>query len=323
MVGFRGCFSGIVAWGFVVLSVGAADDSGKVEAVVNGQAIPATEVDGAFSRTSVAKQTLTDQQRRMYRAHVLNVLIDNVLLKQYLEHQKVQADSKAVDAHIAEFKAMLSQKGQSLEAFLAEAGATPERMRQEITDLHQWFAFVEKQSTQKNLYDYFSSNREAFDGSLVRASHILVEFPPTPTPEEKAAAYKKIQAIQAQLASGADFASLAKQNSDCQSKEQGGDVGYFVRKGKMTEPFAQTAFGQEVGKVSGIVETEYGYHLIKTTDKKAGNPVAYDDVSGDVAALYAADLRTAVINVMRKNAQIKIDRPAAATAVAPSQNTQR
>lgn len=297
--------------------------SAQVEAVVNGQAIPTAEVDVAFSRTSVAQQPITDEQRRMYRAHVLNVLIDNVLVKQYLTQLGVVADAKSVEAHIEELRKVLAQKGQTLESFLKDANANEDRMRQEITDLHQWFSFVEKQSTPQNLETYFQMNQDAFDGSQVRASHILVEFPPTPSVEEKAAAYKKIQAIQGQLAAGADFASLAKEHSDCQSKHQGGDVGYFVRKGKMTESFARTAFALEVGKVSDIVETEYGYHLIKVTDKKAGQEIAFETVADDVAALYAADLRSAVINAMRKKSEIKVNRPTTATAGAEPGAVQR
>lgn len=307
---------GFVVAGVLALTAAAA---AQVEATVNGQPITAAEVDAAFGRTSVAKQPLTDEQRRMYRAHVLNVLVDNVLLKQYLDQQKVEPNAKEVEAHIAEFKSVLAQKGQTMEAFLAEAGATPERMRKEISDLHQWFAFLEKQSTEKNLFNYFLANKSAFDGSEVRASHILVEFPPTPTPEEKSAALKKIQGIRAQLLGGADFAALAKQHSDCQSKDAGGDVGYFVRKGKMTEPFAEAAFALPVGRVSEVVETEYGYHVIKVTDKKPGKSVDYGEVSDDVAALYAADLRSSVIAAMRKHAKIDVNRAVATTADAPGQ----
>lgn len=312
----------VVAIG-TLLAAGTSPAFAQVEAVVNGHTIPAAEVDVAFGRTSVAHQPITEEQKRMYRAHVLNVLIDNVLLKQYLTQLGIVADEKSVDAHIEEFRKVLLKKNQTLDDFLKEAGATQDKMRQEITDLHQWFTFVEQQSTKQNLETYFQMNQDAFDGSQVRASHILVEFSPTPTIEEKAAAYKKIQAIQAQLAAGTDFASLAKEHSDCQSKEQGGDVGYFVRKGKMTEPFARTAFSLEVGKVSEIVETEYGYHLIKVTDKKAGQEIAYETVAQDVAALYAADLRTAVINAMRKKSEIKVNHPTTATAGAEAPSAKR
>jgi len=295
----------------------------NVEAIVNGKELTAADVDTAFNRTSVSKQPLTDAQKQMYRSHVLNVLIDNALLKQFLDHKGVTADPKQVEDHINQFKAAVSQKGTSLDSFLAENKISEQQMREEITDLYQWFAHVQEQSTDQNLKGYFEANKAAFDGSQVRASHILVEFPPTATAAEKAVAYKKIQQIQMQLSSGTDFASLAKQHSDCESKSQGGDVGFFQRKGKMTEPFAKAAFETPKGQVTNIVESEYGYHLIKVTDRKEGTPVRYEKVAEDVKTLFAADLRAAIITAMRKQADISFSRPTGTAAGNPSSGATR
>ncbi|MBX9656842.1 peptidylprolyl isomerase [bacterium] len=295
----------------------------ELEAIVNGKKLTAADVDTAFNRTSVSKQPLTDAQKQMYRSHVLNVLIDNALLKQFLDHKGVTADPKQVEDHINQFKAAVAQKGGSFDSFMAENKISEQQMREEITDLYQWFAHVQEQSTDQNLKGYFEANKSAFDGSQVRASHILVEFPPTATAAEKAVAYKKIQQIQMQLSSGTDFASLAKQHSDCESKSQGGDVGFFQRKGKMTEPFAKAAFETQKGQVTNIVESEYGYHLIKVTDRKEGTPVRYEKVADDVKTLFAADLRAAIITAMRKQADISFGHPTGTAAGNPSSGTTR
>lgn len=315
----------ITALSFIAI-VGSSTHSfaADVEAIVNGKELTAADVDTAFNRTSVSKQPLTDAQKQMYRSHVLNVLIDNALLKQFLDHKGVTADPKQVEDHINQFKAAVSQKGASLNSFLADNKLSEQQMREEITDLYQWFAHVQEQSTEQNLRGYFEANKSAFDGSQVRASHILVEFPPTATAAEKAIAYKKIQQIQMQLSSGTDFASLAKQHSDCESKSQGGDVGFFQRKGKMTEPFAKAAFETQKGQVTNIVESEYGYHLIKVTDRKEGTPVRYEKVADDVKTLFAADLRAAIITAMRKQADISFSHPTTGTAAGnPSKGTTR
>ena len=76
----------------------------------------------------------------------------------------------------------------------------------------------------------------------------------------------KIESLKKQLATGADFAELAKANSDCPSSQKGGDLGEFTH-GQMVKAFDDAAFSQEVGKVGEIVETPFGYHLIKVTAK--------------------------------------------------------
>ena len=83
---------------------------------------------------------------------------------------------------------------------------------------------------------------------------------------DKAAKKAKIESIKQQIAGGADFAELAKANSDCPSGQKGGDLGEFTR-GQMVKPIEDAAFTQEIGKVGDIIETQFGYHLIKVTAK--------------------------------------------------------
>jgi len=88
-----------------------------------------------------------------------------------------------------------------------------------------------------------------------KASHILVK--------DRALA----QALLAKIKQGADFASLARENSTCPSKSQGGDLGWFGP-GKMVPAFESACKGIGVGSVSDVVQTQFGYHLIKLTGKR-------------------------------------------------------
>jgi parvulin-like peptidyl-prolyl isomerase len=103
--------------------------------------------------------------------------------------------------------------------------------------------------------------------STVRASHILLMYKGSmrsTASRSKAEAEQQITQIEGQLQQGGDFASLAKQHSDCPSSAKGGDLGKFGR-GQMVGPFEDTAFGLEVGQTSGVVETPFGYHIIQRT----------------------------------------------------------
>jgi len=101
----------------------------------------------------------------------------------------------------------------------------------------------------------------------VRASHILLMYQGSErssASRSKDEALTQIQQIKTKIDGGADFASLASQHSDCPSKAKGGDLGSFGR-GQMVGAFETSAFGMPVGGMSDVVETPFGYHLIKRT----------------------------------------------------------
>jgi peptidyl-prolyl cis-trans isomerase C len=101
----------------------------------------------------------------------------------------------------------------------------------------------------------------------VRASHILLMYQGSSrstATRSKEEAQQQIDAINQQLDGGGDFADLAQQHSDCPSGKQGGDLGAFGR-GQMVGPFETSAFGMQVGETSGVVVTDFGYHIIKRT----------------------------------------------------------
>lgn len=101
----------------------------------------------------------------------------------------------------------------------------------------------------------------------VRASHILLMYQGSSrstATRSKDQALSQINDLKTQIDGGADFASLAQQHSDCPSKAKGGDLGTFGR-GQMVKPFEDAAFTMPVGQTSGVVETPFGYHLIRRT----------------------------------------------------------
>ncbi|HSR35756.1 MAG TPA: peptidylprolyl isomerase, partial [Desulfurivibrionaceae bacterium] len=124
--------------------------------------------------------------------------------------------------------------------------------------------------------DFYEKNKEKFkQPEQVKASHILIEAKPDAPEADKKAAKAKIDGLLKKVKAGEDFAKLAQENSQCPSSSKGGDLGYFAR-GQMVAAFENAAFGLKTGEVSGVVETQFGYHIIKVTDKKAESTVAFD-----------------------------------------------
>ncbi|MFP6713170.1 MAG: peptidylprolyl isomerase [Rhodospirillales bacterium] len=102
----------------------------------------------------------------------------------------------------------------------------------------------------------------------IRASHILVGHASAPQANTELSAedaMKQIEALKAQIDGGTPFEQVASENSECPSSKQGGDLGSFGR-GAMVPEFDQAAFDLEIGALSDVVETPFGYHLIYRTE---------------------------------------------------------
>lgn len=144
----------------------------------------------------------------------------------------------------------------------------------------------------------------------VRAKHILIQVPPDASLQDKSAARKKLEDLKQRLVKGEDFEDLARKYSqDTESAARGGDLGYFS-KGRMVPSFEKAAFALPVGGLSDIVETKFGYHLIKVEEKRAAQKLKYEDVKEDLTKYLfqksAAERFQKWMTDLRKKADIKI-----------------
>jgi peptidyl-prolyl cis-trans isomerase C len=127
--------------------------------------------------------------------------------------------------------------------------------------------------------DFYDKNPQQFQQpESWRASHILVMVPQGSTDAQKKEARAKIDDVMTQVKAGGDFAELAKKYSQDGSAQAGGDLNYFS-KGQMLKPFEDAVAGLKPGEVSGVVETQFGFHIIKLTDKRAARTVPLVEVN--------------------------------------------
>ena len=89
----------------------------------------------------------------------------------------------------------------------------------------------------------------------------------------------------------------------------GGDVGSFPRKFVVDENFARAAFALKPGEISGVVQTDFGLHLIKVTERKAGQPSDFSKIKEDVKEIYLDDMRLNILAQLRKEAKIEVHLP--------------
>jgi parvulin-like peptidyl-prolyl isomerase len=126
---------------------------------------------------------------------------------------------------------------------------------------------------QKDIEEFYSQNKEKFTiPEMIRASHIVKHISPG---QEDASLFEQMKQAHAELEQGADFNEVVAKYSDC--ADGGGDLGYFAR-GKMVQDFEDITFDMEVGEISDIFRTEFGYHIAKVTDRKEPRLCAVDEV---------------------------------------------
>lgn len=137
---------------------------------------------------------------------------------------------------------------------------------------------------QKEISDSYAANAFLYRRpEQVRARHVLIKSEKEDPPEQREAARKKAQEIRAKVEGGLDFAQAAKEFSEDEgSKNQGGDLGLNER-ANWVKPFADAAFALEPGKVSEVVESEFGFHLIKVDEKVAATERSLEDASQEIA----------------------------------------
>ena len=293
-------------------------------ATVNGEAIPEVAVQRGLQSVPPAKLTEA-------RGEVLNILIDNVLVSQYLTRSQIAVDKKDVDARIDEFRG--NDKAE-FDKTLKRMMMTEDELRVFIANELRWEKYLASQTKEQALREFFEKHRDMFDGSLVRARHILLKGNPSDAQANEAAkaqlaAMKKqveVAVVQglAKLKPETDnltrekerarlteeaFASLARDKSACPSKEEGGDVGWFPRAGVMVEPFAQAAFALKPYEMSGVVMTQFGHHLILTTDRRPGKEVKFEDRKEAVKLVIGEQMRQSLCTQLKQNARIVINLP--------------
>lgn len=137
--------------------------------------------------------------------------------------------------------------------------------------------------TDEEIMKFYDENKgQLGEEPQVKASHILIGVDASATPEVKAKTREKAEAIRMEVKGGKDFAAAAKADSTCPSKEQGGDLGFFG-KGQMVPAFEQAAFALQPGEISDVVETQFGYHIIKLTEKKDAEAPKFEEIKEKIA----------------------------------------
>ena len=282
----------------------AAEDD--VIATVNGEEIFRKELD---RRLRVLKR-MNQEVTRAVKIDVINQLAKKVLLKQFVEKQDIGVSGGEVQGELEKIQYFLksnpNESDKSLEEILESQGSNIGELEDEIRRTLALSKYLDNRVDDEEKISYFESNINAFNGEKVKASHILIDTTKLKTAAELETAKQKIEEVKKEIDNGADFAETARKYSTCPSAKKGGDIGFFQRNGSLVEEFAEAAFLMEVGEISKPVKTQFGYHIIKVTDKEEGKDVKYEEVEDMVDFVYMQIKTEALLKGLYEKAEIEI-----------------
>jgi peptidyl-prolyl cis-trans isomerase C len=165
--------------------------------------------------------------------------------------------------------------------------------------------------TPEELDTFYKSNPDQFkEPETVRASHILIGVAKDAAPAAKQAARTEAEGVLTRVKAGEDFAALAKQHSkDPGSAAVGGDLNFFP-KGQMVPAFDQAAFALSPGQVSELVETQFGYHIIKATEKRPARLVPFVEAAAQIQEFLEQEQRQekskALVDQLKAKGKVQI-----------------
>ncbi|WP_227521964.1 peptidylprolyl isomerase [Bacillus solitudinis] len=236
----------------------AAFNSKEIVAQVNGE--------------TISRKQLTNQLVEWYGTDALEILVTDKIIEQEARKEGITISKQEIENELAQY--VESYGGE--EAFLEILESSGVKI-DKVEDDAKKYLLLEKllkpriTISEEEMLAYFSEYEYSFaEEEQVKASHILVE-------DEKTA-----EEVIEKLEEGEDFNEIAKSYSiDTANHEVGGDLGYFTR-GTMAEAFEEVAFSLDLGEISGPVQTEFGYHIIKVAEHVEATEANYEDHKAEI-----------------------------------------
>ncbi|CEN82508.1 peptidylprolyl isomerase [Paraclostridium sordellii] len=254
------------------------------------------------------KNKMTDEQIDKYEQSMIDYMTTTEMLYQEGVKNKVKLDTKEIDSQYSAFMASITQTfGMDEEKFLKEFGLTKEEIKKSVEKEAIAAKYIDKESkvTDKEVEEYFNKNKK--DLNEIKASHILIkniDENGKKLDDAKIKENKKLaESILKKALEGENFEELAKKYSEDGSAQSGGDLGFFS-KGAMVAEFEKAAFGLNKGEIyPKLVETQFGYHIIKKTDEKEKS---FDDIKDSLTKQLVAEKQDALIQKLTKEYKVDV-----------------
>jgi peptidyl-prolyl cis-trans isomerase C len=264
----------------------------EVVAQVNGQPIFASDVNLGTTRLrqkgTFGGQKDEEKSEQQLREEALQLLIENELLFQEARRRGFSAVQEEVDQEMETIAGQFPGPA-TFEKVLAQMNVTREDLRRDLERAQTVERMVESVIepgigvNPEELRAYYDANPQLFtDPERVHIRHILLRVSPSTTEEQKSEMRRTLEGLRERVLKGESFEALADKYSQDMRAGKGGDLGYLSR-GQLAKDFEQAVFALQTGQISGVVSSQYGYHLIKVVAHQPPTLVSFERVKTPLA----------------------------------------
>ncbi|MFP4509470.1 MAG: peptidylprolyl isomerase [Spirochaetaceae bacterium] len=296
----------------------SASSDGDPVAIVNGREVPRSLFERQLQQQLQAYQAqgmeIDDEQMELFEQQLVDQLIARELVLQDGESRGIAPSDEDIQAELDDIRAQFPDED-GFEEALEQQNLTLEEIERNIAEQFVIEEILESDVLantgvdETSAREFYEDNPEFFETpDQVRASHILI-LTQGASDEERAEARETIETVLSELEAGESFEALAREYSEDGTAEEGGDLGFFGA-GEMVPEFEQAAFNLDVGETSGIVETQFGYHIVRITDRREAGTQSFEEARPQIEQFLGQEQQQNAfeeyIESLREEAEVEI-----------------
>jgi peptidyl-prolyl cis-trans isomerase C len=295
---------------------------GTVLARVNGKEIPAGQLDQTvriYLETNAQDAgSMPADQLKSLRKQLLDSLVGSEVLFQASQAARISVPEEKVEEQIQQLRSRFSSE-EEFSGYIQSQGISLTDMKERIRRNLATTELVEREVDSKiavsdsEVADYYKKNKDRMKrDETVKLSEIFIRSASEAGPASKAKAREKIEALLKEVQSGKDFATVARTHSESPDAKRGGEMGYISRKSTLPV-LADAAFRLKAGEISDVVETPFGYHILKVAERRAPGEIKMEEAKPQISKAVFQEKERAAFNTyldrLKEGAKIEILKP--------------